>query len=235
MLEEFQKYVSNYDIDSELQVRYLHCLAVMDLSNKYAKKLNFNEYDTKLATLIGLLHDFGRFQQYKIYNSFKDRDTIDHADYSIVQLFDNKLIEKYWDNKEDYELIKFAIKNHNKLKIQDTTNERYLLFAKFIRDMDKLDILRVISENSKLELDDKEISKNIENSFYSHKSANYLDIKSENDELVCILCMAFDINFKQCYEELLARYKKMENICSNNIISPFYKEIYKYLEDNIVI
>ena len=37
----------------------------MKLSKKYAKKLGYDEHDVKLATLIGLFHDIGRFEQLK--------------------------------------------------------------------------------------------------------------------------------------------------------------------------
>ena len=38
--------------------------------------------------LIGLLHDIGRFEQVKVYDTFSDIDSIDHADYGVEILGD---------------------------------------------------------------------------------------------------------------------------------------------------
>ena len=42
----------------------------------------------------GLLHDIGRFEQLKRYQSFIDSQTIDHANLGVTILFDDNLIEK---------------------------------------------------------------------------------------------------------------------------------------------
>ena len=44
-------------------------------------------------------------------------------------------------DKEDYQVVYTAIKNHNKFVIESNLTERELLFSKLIRDADKLDIL----------------------------------------------------------------------------------------------
>ena len=71
MIEAFKKYVSNYDMEIRgIKLKYEHSFRVMSLSEKYALKLNFSEEDVYLAKLIGLLHDIGRFEQMKVYNTF---------------------------------------------------------------------------------------------------------------------------------------------------------------------
>jgi len=87
-IEAFSEYVSEYDFSNDkIKLKYDHTLRVMNLSKKYAILLGFNEEDVELATLIGLLHDIGRFEQVKVYDSFDDLHTVDHADYSVEQLF----------------------------------------------------------------------------------------------------------------------------------------------------
>ena len=142
MIEEFDKYVSNFDLNNkDIKLKYNHSFRVMKLSEKYSKLLNFNGYDIKLASLIGLLHDIGRFKQLQLYNTYKDNNKMDHAIYGSKILFEEGLITNFWDNEEDYEVIKFAIENHNKFIIEETNDERKLKFAKLIRDIDKLDII----------------------------------------------------------------------------------------------
>ena len=53
MLEEFTKYVNNYDMNDEnIRLKYNHSIRVMELSHKYAQILGFNDEDIYLATLI---------------------------------------------------------------------------------------------------------------------------------------------------------------------------------------
>ena len=147
MLEEnFDKYTSNYDLnDINLKSKYNHSYRVMKLMTKYAEKLGWNKQDIELAKIIGLLHDYGRFEQYRIYKNFIDLKTIDHADKSVEELFDKNEIVNFTNRTEDYDLIRFAIKNHNKLTIEDTDNQEYIKFAKLIRDADKVDIMYVLT------------------------------------------------------------------------------------------
>ena len=145
MLEAFEKYISEYSLDqSYMKLKHDHSIRVMELMGKYAKELNYTDDDIELAKLIGLLHDIGRFEQYKVFGSDIDHKTVDHADYSVVQLFDKNQIIQFTDRQEWYPIIEFAIKNHNKRYIPYTEDERVLMFAKLIRDIDKLDIIYLL-------------------------------------------------------------------------------------------
>ena len=119
MLEEFDRYISNYDLSIDcLKRKYNHSIRVMNLSVIYARLLGFNIDDIVLAGVIVLLHDIGRFEQYAKYKSFNDYENIDHADYGVKVLFDEGLIKKFTNRVKDYDLIRYAISNHNKLKIE---------------------------------------------------------------------------------------------------------------------
>lgn len=206
MLEEaFNKYVSSYDLSNELiKLKYDHSYRVMELSIKYATELGFNDSDIELCKIIGLLHDFGRFEQLKVYNTFDDNNSIDHADYSVEQLFDKGLIVNFTDRVEDYELIRFAIKNHNKFEIEATDDERKLKFARFIKDMDKLDIVYLLGYlgelNSKATND--EISLDVLEGVRKHNLVSHKAVKNDNDDKVLVFCYAFDIYNPICYKEL---------------------------------
>ena len=65
MLERaFDEYTSNYDLNnSMIKSKYNHSYRVMHLCEKYAKELGWSKSDILLARIIGLLHDFGRFEQ----------------------------------------------------------------------------------------------------------------------------------------------------------------------------
>ena len=142
MIEVFNEYVNNYDMDNpKIKLKYDHSIRVAELSLKYARKLGFYEEDINLAYIIGLLHDIGRFEQAKRFDSFVDLETIDHADLGCEILFEQNIIKKFDIDEKYYEIIKKVIRNHNKHEIEPGLNEQELLHAKLIRDTDKLDIL----------------------------------------------------------------------------------------------
>ena len=88
--KEFDRYVSNYDkTEKKIEGKISHSYRVMEISAKIAKSLNLEEEQVKLATLIGLLHDIARFEQFKRYRTYKDVDSIDHGDYGVKILQEN--------------------------------------------------------------------------------------------------------------------------------------------------
>ena len=69
--DEFLKYTEKYDLNNDnLKRKQLHSLRVMQKSRIIAKSLKLSEEEIQIATLIGLLHDIGRFEQYTKYNTF---------------------------------------------------------------------------------------------------------------------------------------------------------------------
>lgn len=207
----------------------------MNLCVKYAKKLGFNDEDVSLAKVIGLLHDIGRFEQLKEFNSFDDSN-IDHADLGVKILFEEGLIKNFWNNKEDYELIEFAIKNHNKMKIGKTTNERYLKFAKLIRDIDKMDIIYLLGYLSELDTKPSNdlINPKITNSIKNHELSSYKDIKNINDSIALKFAYTYDINYDECLEEFKQNlYYFYKQINFDERFKEIFETVNKYIDERI--
>ena len=233
MIDEFINYVSNYDLNNiKIKLKYDHSIRVMNLMMKYAKELGFDSYEVELASVIGLLHDIGRFEQLKEYDSFNDKETIDHATLGVKLLFEDNLIKKFWSNKDDYELIKFAIKNHNKLNIEKSDNEKFLKYTKLIRDTDKIDILYVygVSDELKVRSENISISKSILNCIKDNKTVSYDLINNKNDELSVSFSYIFDINYDICLKEFLYNL----NILYNKLeYKEKFKEIYMLINEYV--
>ena len=74
------------------------------------------------AWLLGLLHDIGRFEQVKRYNTFNDSQSVDHAELGADILFKEGLIDRFptvslpegWPKTAET-----AIRQHNKLALPD--------------------------------------------------------------------------------------------------------------------
>ena len=140
--DEFLKYTEKYDLNNDnLKRRQLHSLRVMKKSRIIAQSLKLSEEEIQIATLIGLLHDIGRFEQYTKYNTFSDHNSIDHANLGVDILQENNYIKNYIEDENWINIILTAIKNHNKYKMENGLNKKKELFCKIIRDADKADIM----------------------------------------------------------------------------------------------
>jgi len=224
--------------DPDINYKYYHSYRVMDASILLATKLKLAKKDIYLAKIIGLLHDIGRFEQDKLYNSFKDIK-MDHGNYGVTTIKENNLLDKYNIDKEDYEVVYKAIKNHNKFEIEEGLTKRELLFTKIIRDADKLDILYSLGEEKykpKLRQDDQEISLSLKENFFNHKLGNTKEVKNKNDGLIITFSYIYDINFKETYEIIKENkyYEKIyKRINNKDIFKPYIEYTYKYILERI--
>lgn len=204
---EFNTYVKNYDMDNvNINRKVFHSHRVKQIAEEIAKSLNLSEEEIKLAELIGLLHDIARFEQYTRYKTFSDLKSIDHGDYGVEILKQNSFIRNFIDTDEYDNIIFKAIKNHNKLKIEDGLTEKELLYSKIVKDADKLDIFY---EAITMFYNDMNSLKNIETGIINNEQIASIQKKqliirklkdNQMEEMIMILGFTFDLNFKYSYE-----------------------------------
>ncbi len=235
----FDDYVKKYDMSvEEIDYKYHHSYRVMENMITIAKKLNLNDKDIELAKCIGILHDIGRFEQFSEYHTFKDIQ-MDHGNYG-EEVIKRKDILKHFDiDKEDYEVVYTAIRNHNKYSIENNLTERELLFSKMIRDADKLDIIYVIGNPKMRDFiheDDSEISENITKAFYNNTQIKYEDIKTHSDRLLVYLSYPYDINFDITLKIIKENkyYEKIYNgLKYKDKYTRYFEHINKYIEERV--
>lgn len=147
----FKDYISHYDMSiPSIRLKVIHTYKVVEVSDYLCDQMHLSLEDKHLASLIALLHDIGRFEQWMRFQSFADYKTIDHALFSSQLLFDDGLIREFVEDPSNDDIIKSAIEQHNKYKVDDGFDERTLLFIHLIRDADKLDNFRV-KEDERIE------------------------------------------------------------------------------------
>ena len=215
--KEFQKYLENYDAnDGSIALKIRHTYEVVRKSEYIAQGLKLDDENIKLAKIIALLHDIGRFEQVKQTKDFADNKNFEHANYGVKVLFEDNLIRKFVkDNKYD-NIIKKAIYNHNKYKIEEELNDIELLHCKIIRDADKLDNFRVKetedfknifpSKYNTQTINYEEVSPKVFNDFIKHKCIKLEDRKTIIDYWVCVIAFIFDLNF-----DISLKYVKENN------------------------
>ena len=236
MLEAFEDYISQYSLDqSYMKLKHDHSIRVMELMGKYALELKYSEEEIELARLIGLLHDIGRFEQYKVFGSDIDHKTVDHADYSVVQLFEKNQIELFTDKKEWYPIIEFAIKNHNKREIPQCGDERVLKFAKLIRDIDKLDIIYLLGYLGQHLYKDvnTEITGDVRNYVINHETVDVTKCMNENDWTTAQFAFVFDINNDIILNEYKENLSYLYDRVNKNRFKEIYDETINYINERI--
>lgn len=227
--EEFFNYTVKYDLENDnMKRKQIHSLRVMEISKLIAKKIGLSQEEIELATVIGLLHDIGRFEQFTQHNTYKDLNSLDHGDLGANIL--QKDIRKYVEVEEYDEIIVKAVKNHNKYKIEEGLTKQEELFAKIVRDADKIDIFyesaEIFWKGKEYQVEQSIISENIIEQFENSSQVKNNIHETEIDDIVKIIAFIFDINFKASFEIL------KENDYINKILNR-YKIKDKYTKQKV--
>ena len=252
--KEFDKYVASYDPNQpRISLKVNHIRRVAENCKTIAEKLNLPEDEILLAEAIGYFHDIGRFEQVRIADTFSDRESgINHAAKSVSVLFDDDSIRNYIEDDQYDHIIKAAVLNHNIAKIGDGLDEKELLFAKIIRDADKLDIFYTISFDNfpaifwYKNFDDEKISDIVMDEYRNHKLLEYKNVKSNADQIIIFYAYIYDFNFKDSLQmiansDYLNKFTQrvLDNFSSPTIheqmkeVSSIYKDYFRDALSNI--
>lgn len=216
-MEAFDSYTKQFDMTNRITVlKYNHSYRGSKLSNMLASSLNLNNQDVYLATLIGLIHDIGRFEQIKKFDTLSDIGTMDHADFGAYLLFDEGLITKFTKDTSIYPIIGECVEGHNKYSLKKLDDERTLTQLKLIRDADKIDIFNIWANLDELDISSSgEISMEVREEFFDDEQIHNEYKKTDADKVVGTLSYLYDINFIPSYKY----------ISDNNMIWNLYERL----------
>ena len=140
----FADYAAHYNAaDAKVKLKIDHTYRVAALCARIAQCLALPPEDVDLAWLSGILHDVGRFEQLRRYNTFIDAQSVSHAALSVAVLFDEGRIRDYLDDAGADALLRTAVEWHSAFRLPEALDDRTRLFCQILRDADKIDILRV--------------------------------------------------------------------------------------------
>ena len=205
----FGYYSSDPDVDWNIRFKEAHTWQVFENTIRIGHGLGLTGSDLLLAETIALLHDIGRFEQYKKYKTFYDSASENHAKLGLAEISRHDILSCC--TPDEKRLIKQAIAHHNAMAIPDIDNEKALLFIKLIRDADKLDIWKVFlnyyhgeeKENISLIIglpDTPAFSESIVADLKQGRAARLTDMKTINDYKLIQLGWMFDLNFPVSFQ-----------------------------------
>jgi len=124
----------------ELKLR--HSFRVCKEITAMAKALQLNPEDLRLAQMMAILHDIGRFEQFARHRTFIDSVSVDHAELGVTIIDENHILDRF--DPEARDLIVKAVLYHNRRALPRDETPRLLFFSRLLRDSDKLDIWQVV-------------------------------------------------------------------------------------------
>lgn len=205
---EFAAYTSLYNSnDEKIRLKIEHTYRVAEAADRIARSLDLSDEDIDLAWLLGMLHDIGRFEQVKQYGTFLDSISVNHGELGADILFKEGHIRDYVEESADDIVIEKAIRLHNIYILPDDLNEREELFAKLIRDADKVDIMKVCCEFSvrdAYEVSEEEFYQSSISDLVIHDAMNTINVsraheKLPADKLVSHIALVFGLEFPESY------------------------------------
>ncbi len=212
----FDQYLTRFAIGGKypenIQMKIDHSIRVYEGIVDIARSLKLHEHDIFLAKLMGLFHDIGRFKQYAKYKTFSDSKSEDHAKLGLEVIAENKLFDTL--ETGDKKLIIDAIHFHNKRGLPDAP-PRETMFYKLLRDADKLDIYKVVTDKFSKDNKNKTLTLDLPDklllspeNFKDIMAQRIVDIKNLNtryDFLFLMISWVYDINYHKTLELITER------------------------------
>ena len=236
---EFKKYFEKFDTTNEnISRKYHHSIRVMNHAIEIAKTLNLSESMIEIVGIAGLLHDIGRFEQWKMYETFSDLNSVNHAELGVEILKRNSYIKKYVFNSDYEDIIFKAIFEHNRYKISEGLDSNEEMVCKIIRDADKLDIMEnqgnYVQPNI---IFHEEILENI----YKRQCCVNSSFENDADKVIKYICFIFDINFQYSFRYIREKnilgnkFQILENCCPTGLnLCDVEKNLDSYLNEQIM-
>ena len=172
MLEEltglYDAYVNTYraadgTLPAMMRLKRIHTAFVVKNAEAIADGEGFTSEEREVSLAAALLHDTGRYEQLRLYNTFKDSESVDHAVFShdivkekgwldqVLQESKSKVEVEEWKDA-----ILKAVLYHNRRDLPKEVESpsfdfdfrlRLTAVASYtVRDADKLDIFRVLED-----------------------------------------------------------------------------------------
>ena len=209
---EFKRYVDAYDsANPRIALKIDHTHHVAEACETIARREGWTTADVDLAWLCGLLHDIGRFEQLRRWDTFKDAESMSHAELGVKVLFDENpadapaatSIRNFVDRDGEDALIRASIAFHSAFRLPSALDARTRRFCAIVRDGDKLDIMRNIADSpvtTILKMDEQTflqsgISADTQRAFAEHRCIARTERHEPADFLVGLICFMFELEF----------------------------------------
>jgi hypothetical protein len=199
-------YCDDRAVNANLKLKEGHSWRVCEEMLYLAGELGLADNQKRIAEVIALFHDIGRFVQFIKYRTYSDVRSVNHCLRGLEVLGEAKVLEAV--EKKERQLIEKAIEYHGRKELPRDLNGQCLLFSKLIRDADKLDSLYVMTEyyrqyrdnprecmQEREFPDEPEYSPQLVEKILCGRQIDYGEVRTLNDAKLLQLGWIYDVNF----------------------------------------
>jgi len=247
--EWFETYVAGFYCDDEfvndnIELKDKHSRTVCDEMAWLTDRLGLSDNQKRIAQAIGLLHDVGRFVQFKKYRTYNDKRSCNHSLLGFEIICEEKILDGLDANERQY--IKTAVKHHGDKELPEGLDSETLLYCQLIRDADKIDIYRVVIEyytqciedpakfNLELDVPDEPwYSQEFVEYLLKGERIDYERMKTFNDVKLLMLSWVYDVNFTPTLERIRQRgflEKVIDFLPANEDIERVRRKVLEYVD-----
>lgn len=213
--QAFEAYTKSFFNDDSLhnqhiEIKRFHTKNVCENILEIARSLKMNSEQQYFAELIAWMHDIGRFEQYRKYQTFSDSDSENHSLIGVKVMKKENFLS--FLTKEQTFVLFRAILNHNIRLVPYNEDPVIDFYSRLLRDADKLDIWRITIEMNimfkiqELTLPDSYLVPPL----FLREFANRRTLRMEHasnihDTTLFRLSWMFDLNFTRSFELMRER------------------------------
>ena len=227
-----------------INLKIQHTQRVCKEINDIGKSLQIGSEDLCLAEMMALLHDIGRFEQYARYRTFADYRSVNHATLGVRILRNHSPLEAL--DKGERDLILRVVAYHNRYRVPEGVSGRCAFFSRLLRDADKLDIWRVVTDyysqkdgprDRVVELDlpnTNHVSREPCADLLAGKIVKLHSMRSLNDFKVLQMSWVYDVNFPRTFQRIYERgYMEMlrDALPETAEVSELYAAVQAYVKE----
>jgi HD domain len=213
----FAAYVQTFaandsDLGQNIHLKEEHTKRVCGEILHLGQQLGLSADELRLAELTALFHDIGRFEQYARYGTFVDGKSVNHAQLGVSILQEKDVLVTLDGPMSD--LVLRIIAYHNRAFLPMEENATCLFFSRLLRDADKLDIWRVVTDyyrhkgrktNTAIELglpDTPVLSDAVIEDLLAGRIVDIKHLKTLNDFKLLQVGWVYDLNFSPSFRHL---------------------------------
>lgn len=225
VLERFRAYAEPFLLEPgdafAFRLKLAHTARVHELAADIASASGVSAPVHLAARIAAVLHDVGRFPQYRQYRTFRDADSANHAALSVRHALREGMFEGV--PRDIRRMVLGAVFLHNVRALPSGLPVDTLSVARILRDSDKLDIYGVMiahfaqedPEHPEVALDVKRhptaYSQAVLEALLQGEAGDYRQIVWVNDFKLMVAGWLFDLNTRRACE-LLDQRRHLDTI-----------------------
>ena len=234
----FWDFTLKYDTqNTNIQRKVIHSYEVARNCYAIASYLGLSENARNLSYLIGLLHDVGRFEQWKLYQTYNDKKSIDHGDLSFDLLKDMNLENKLQLSNKDVHTLLLSIKYHT--KPYNGSDGSVILFNDILKNADAFsNVLTTANGAQQMTEENNGVSQEILDDFLQCLPLYIYSPKTKLDRALMLSACCYYVKYDFLREQII-KCRYIDNIYQtfSKYLNSEDKEIYfnalKQLEEQL--